>query len=627
MQPDVKLRRKLVLCAAVLLLLFLCGCTKEYMEYYYYGIDATPTPTAALVRATPTPSESGRYIVTHSKSYIYTGTVSENVKRDVTMYFDIYSDNTASLVDVEDKDNLGKLEVPKTIENGTVMVTEIDDYAFYNVKSMKSISFPVTITSVGMKTLTETKWYQSSEDDYLVIGDGILIKSSAKASGGKLTLKVGIKYIKEDVFAGRKDIMQVILPDSLLEIGERAFQKCSYLCEINFPDHLKVIGDNAFFNCAFLAAITVPASVESINDGAFTKCLLLSSVTLTEGLRKIGESAFLECTNLKTVALPSSLEFIGAMAFQNSGLSSVTFGDYSQLVKIGALAFENTEWFNLLNRIEVKTLSQGYKYFIPSTKYYTCGKNNCILLKAPVSAYSADTLDQIQAPKGVTSVYSGAFTAKEIKVFVFADGITAIESLGETQAVRSVIIPKTVTEIKEDAFRNTSVQLLSFQEGSSLYRIGKNAFRDSDLYEISVPASVGVIDYGAFRGCTELNAVTLNTGLTEIGSYAFERCSGLVTLKLPKTLTKIGAYVFSGCTGLTGIIIPKAVTQVGNAAFNGCKALNKVVITGQNTVLSDDTTDNAFSGCTKELKLYIPENSVNINYLNKLNITYGYVQE
>ena len=92
-----------------------------------------------------------------------------------------------------------------------------------------------------------------------------------------------------------------------------------------------------------------------------------------------------------------------------------------------------------------------------------------------------------------------------------------------------------------------------------------------DYYDYDT--SNDVIDFYAFRGCSELTSLTLPAGITKIGYKAFEGCSGLTSLTLPAGITLIDYGAFWGCSGLTSIyvyaeIVPKIVDNV----FNGVDA-------------------------------------------------------
>ena len=69
------------------------------------------------------------------------------------------------------------------------------------------------------------------------------------------------------------------LPDSLAEIGDRAFEDCRALQEIWLPDGLKRIGARAFLSCRNLKKVRFPADPEQIPDTAFLLCPRLAELT------------------------------------------------------------------------------------------------------------------------------------------------------------------------------------------------------------------------------------------------------------------------------------------------------------------------------------------------------------
>lgn len=73
-------------------------------------------------------------------------------------------------------------------------------------------------------------------------------------------------------------LSELILPDTLVNIGERAFYWDSGLTEIVIPEKVTTIGDYAFSCCMQLKSVTIPAGVTSIGDSAFDSCNALKTV-------------------------------------------------------------------------------------------------------------------------------------------------------------------------------------------------------------------------------------------------------------------------------------------------------------------------------------------------------------
>ena len=55
--------------------------------------------------------------------------------------------------------------------------------------------------------------------------------------------------ITEGLFSNRSDVVKVVLPYGVEQIGNNAFENCNNLEEVVFPESLKLIGEEAFVNC------------------------------------------------------------------------------------------------------------------------------------------------------------------------------------------------------------------------------------------------------------------------------------------------------------------------------------------------------------------------------------------
>ena len=66
---------------------------------------------------------------------------------------------------------------------------------------------------------------------------------------------------------------------------------------------------------------------------------------------------------------------------------------------------------------------------------------------------------------------------------------------------------------------------------------------------------------------SEVTSVTIEEGVTTIGSCAFEDCNRLTSVSIPDSVTTIGLYAFLRCTALTSISIPASVTLIEDRAI------------------------------------------------------------
>ena len=61
----------------------------------------------------------------------------------------------------------------------------------------------------------------------------------------------------------------VEIPNSVKEIGERAFYCCYSLTSVEIPNTVKEIGQDAFIRRQSLTSVEIPDNVETIGEAAF----------------------------------------------------------------------------------------------------------------------------------------------------------------------------------------------------------------------------------------------------------------------------------------------------------------------------------------------------------------------
>lgn len=105
----------------------------------------------------------------------------------------------------------------------------------------------------------------------------------------------------------RKNMYKVTLPNtvenksnqleySVTSIGGNAFYNCTNLINVVIPDSIITIGDNVFYNCTNLKNVVIPDNVITIGDNSFNNCESLSRIILTSFYPPdLGDNAFKDC--------------------------------------------------------------------------------------------------------------------------------------------------------------------------------------------------------------------------------------------------------------------------------------------------------------------------------------------
>jgi hypothetical protein len=121
-------------------------------------------------------------------------------------------------------------------------------------------------------------------------------------------------------------LTNITIPNSITNIGDRAFQSCNALLSITIPGSVISIGSGAFNSCQKLSSVTFANGVTSIGTNMFAGCDRLTSVTIPNSVISIEDGAFDSCIALTAIIIPGSVTSIGSGAFSLSyGLSSAYF--------------------------------------------------------------------------------------------------------------------------------------------------------------------------------------------------------------------------------------------------------------------------------------------------------------
>lgn len=163
---------------------------------------------------------------------------------------------------------------------------------------------------------------------------------------------------------------------------------------------------------------------------------------------------------------------------------------------------------------------------------------------------STSTAADFTISNGVLTKYTG--TATDV---IVPNGVTAIgeKAFYENINIVNVTLPSTVKIIGYGAFRRCE-SLYSVKFGGKETEIGEEAFYDCfSLRSINIPSSVKKIHKSAFGYCSGLKFLTLNEGLETIDDYAFNNSAISGKLVIPSTVKYIGLRVFNGCSNLSEV--------------------------------------------------------------------------
>lgn len=252
-------------------------------------------------------------------------------------------------------------------------VERVEDSAFSECKSLKSITLPESVDYIGNFAFIDC----SSLMDLSLPRRAVTLESSAFkrcVSLTSITVPNGIQYIEEDTFRECAKLKKVVLPDTVTSIGKSAFNECTALESLDIPPKVSYIGPWAFYGCTKLLKIKLPKTLTSIGNRGFAESTSLMSISVSmfnrnycsvgkhlytkdkktlvqyavgskdksfvvpEGVTTIGDCAFSKCENLESVTIPKSV---------------TCFEDYAwdKCTKLKQMTFEGT--VEMWNKIRI----------------------------------------------------------------------------------------------------------------------------------------------------------------------------------------------------------------------------------------------------------------------------------
>ena len=128
------------------------------------------------------------------------------------------------------------------------------------------------------------------------------------------------------------------------------------------------------------------------------------------------------------------------------------------------------------------------------------------------------------------NIYSGtqgaSLIAQTADGFVFFVGKDNVWLIGYTGTLSELVLP--------ESFNGKD------------YDIYTNAFYESNIQSIVIPACVNVIYDYAFYG-SDVVSLVIRDGVTQIGTAAFMRCTNLKSVNIPSSVEAIEGYAFCDC--------------------------------------------------------------------------------
>ena len=467
-----------------------------------------------------------------------------------------------------------------------------------------------------------------------------LITYPASKLATTYSIPTSVTRIEASAFSGTSVLTSVTIPTSVTTIGDRVFHSAVALTSITVAaDNQNYSSlDGVLFDKQKTSVInypmsnltktySIPSSVTSVEAFAFYGAPFYA-VTIPSSTAVIRNNAFMYARSNLNVYFLGNAPTVGSDAFQEVNGKAY--------IKTGATGFgtEGSTW----NRLTVAVLDDGVRSCTTGTydvsNFVATNGSSCagaVVIAGGVQAINNEaftyneSLTSVTIPASVVSIGSNSFTynsgltsfsvdsanpnfsseagvlfnknKSSLLLFPAARGnapytvpgsvvTIAARAFVSDRSLTSITIPENVESIDDYAFFGAEkLTSVTFSGTSKLASIGENAFKQSNLGAINIPAGVTIIDDGAFA-LTPLTSVTfdVNSSITTIGSSTFEGAQSLTSITIPASVTSIKSYAFYGASKLTNVVfLGNAPNPVGAEAFTEVAAGAKATISASAT--------------------------------------------
>lgn len=393
-------------------------------------------------------------------------------------------------------------------------------------------------------------------------------------------------------FQGNENLQKVILPDTLVELGDNVFcgcinlsAVCIYQTDKSYQEQQVTENQQQDWKLSYVKVDPASADIGGVRSGStediyFEMVDRGSCAVIPASLQSIGQRTFNSCA----VAGFDVME--GSMYFKDSGESGMNLQE-----GVGACltSFDGKKLYRMAPRF--RDQNNSLQYIIPEGI-------------EEILPYAGQALgwQQLVVADTVKSIDSYGFFESGLLGITFTDH-AQLETVGDWSFAYNdnldISLPASVKTIGKYSFAYISNRTPDLSK-TQITVLPEYTFAGCpNLHTITMPATLQIIENYAFAGNPNLNEVvfTGNT-LTSIGTGAFQNCTNMHKINIPSGVTSIEPGTFSGCSNLNEIILPEGLQNIKDEAFAGCQNIHTMIIPSTVTYIAG----NSFAGSnTREI--------------------------
>ncbi|MGM9970296.1 MAG: leucine-rich repeat domain-containing protein [Anaeroplasma sp.] len=347
------------------------------------------------------------------------------------------------------------------------------------------------------------------------------------------------------------NLSQIVIPNSynsfpVIRISYRGFYDCESLESIIIPNTIVDIGEEAFSNCYNLNTVIFSNKTTNIGMWAFYNCRSLTSITLPSTIKSIGSAAFSNCISLSALYYDGDIENWCSIEFSNRLSNPMFYSNGIYMLDNNGTFENNGKKYNLLTKLVIpNTLSRIEKY-----AFFNCNSLKSITIPKCISViceeafaccsnlYRVTINDTIDFQ---TNAFMGCYKLVEIYNLSSMSIYNGSSFHGHLEDYLKVV-HKSLEEESNIITKNDFVFINTDNEYYLLNYEGK----ETDLIlPNDINGNSYQINENTFRNYKSLISITIPNSVTSIRNYAFYECNSLTNVYYNGSIDEWNKILFS----------------------------------------------------------------------------------